>query len=161
VTAARRQRIASWCIVAWALCAAAPAWADGFGWLAPWYGSYVFDGAAGHTVGGSPIAYHYSLMLRRAPAGPTCALHLEGYQQDEMLRCTVHGDRNVLAVAFASYANGALANAYGVRVFQPDALLFRLTRPGSAESAGVMTAWLALHPDGVAETGAFFRRNGG
>lgn len=157
-----RQRIAYWCVIAWvALCAAGPGRADGFGRLASWYGSYVFDDAAGRTAGGSPIIYHYTLVLRREQTGPTCALHLEGYQQDEMLRCTVNGDQNVLWVAFASYAGGSLVNAYGVRVFQPGAALFRLTRAGSGESPLVTTAWLALHPDGMAQTGVFFRRNGG
>jgi hypothetical protein len=156
----RQRRIAFCCIIVWALCGTAPGWADGFDWLVPWYGSYLFDGAAGHTTGGSPITHHYTLVLRRAPAGPACALHLEGYQQDETVRCSVNGDRNVLGVAFASYANGSLVNIYGVKVFQPGTLLFRLTRTGAQENAVVTTAWLALQPDGMAETGVFFRRLG-
>lgn len=140
---------------------AAPAWADRLESLATWYGSYVFDGAAGQTVGGSPITYHYTLVLGREQTEPKCTLHLEGYQQDEMLRCTVLGDRKDLGVAFGSYANGSLVNAYGVRVFAPGVVLFRLTRTGTGDHVRIMTSWLALHPDGVAETGVFFRRDGG
>jgi len=116
------------------------------------------DDTGGHTFGGSPILYHYTLVLQRGPAGPSCMLHLEGYQQDEQLRCTAHGDPSMLDVAFASYANGSLVNMYGIRVYRPGTVLFRLNRAGTGNSAALATAWLALHPDGLAKTGAFFRR---
>ncbi len=138
-----------------------PGRADGWDGLAAWYGTYVFDGAAGQTAGGSPITYHYTVILRRTAGGPACELHLEGYQQDDKLHCTAEGQHNVLAVAFASYANGALANANGVQVYQPGALLFRLTRPDTGGDGRLMTTWLALHPDGMAQAGVFFRRTGG
>ena len=122
-----------------------------------WCGTYVFDGAVGHTAGGSPITYHYTLSLQQSAAGPRCTLHLQGYQQDEMLRCTTDGGQGAIRIEFAAYANGALVNAYGVHVYQPGESLFELARE-SADGRRIRTIWRALHPDGTAASGEFFRR---
>ncbi len=123
-----------------------------------WCGTYLFDGATGHTAGGSPITYHYTLSVRPAghPAG--CTLRLEGFQQDETLRCAADGGPHTLTVAFRSYANGAVTNAYGVQVYRPGEVLFTLDRAPHGTQPALRTTWHALHPDGLAGTGPFFRQ---
>lgn len=123
-----------------------------------WCGTYVFDGAAGRTAGGSPIAYHYTLSVRRPGAAPGCTLQLVGFQQDESLRCSSAGDPHALKVAFVSYAGGSLTNAYGVQVYRPGDVLFTLDRARHDGQPALRTTWHALHPDGLAETGLFFRQ---
>jgi hypothetical protein len=128
-------------------------WAEA-GEVGSWNGTYTFDGAAGQSAGGSPVTYHYTLSLR----SPTCSLKLEGYQEDESIRCGVAGSRESIDVAFTSYANGSTVNVYGVAVYPPDKPLFRLTWNKDAGRNELHTTWLALHPDGIPDEGVFFRQ---
>ncbi len=124
-----------------------------------WGGHYVFDGAEGHTVGGSPITYHYELTIRPSAAKPPAILVLHGYQQDETILCNVSGNSRSADVLFASYAGGSGVNAYGVKRYASGQALFRLTRTGDRPSP-LHTTWLALHPDGTSKSGIYFRYTG-
>lgn len=121
-----------------------------------WCGTYAFDGAAGHTAGGSPITYRYTLVVRALEDVTGCRLRLEGFQQDESLRCVAAGDAHSLRIAFVSYAHGGVTNAYGVQVYQPGDDLFALERAANGTHSSLRTTWAALHPDGLAGTGQFF-----
>lgn len=125
-----------------------------------WDGTYQFDGAAGHTAGGSPIIYHYTLSIRRSASAPCCELKLEGYQQNESLRCAISGDRQSIDVAFTTYANGSVLNIYGTAIYRPGEPLFRLAWQKHGGRDELRTTWLALHPDGIPDVGVFFRQAG-
>ncbi len=124
-----------------------------------WAGHYVFDGAEGHTVGGSPITYHYELTIRPSAAKPAAILVLQGYQQDETILCNVNGNSRSVDLSFVSYASGSGANAYGIKPYASGQALFRLTRT-AGRSSPPRTTWLALRPDGTSKSGIYFRYTG-
>jgi hypothetical protein len=150
------RRLATICLVVCGVAAAASARTVPA--ATAWAGRYVFDGAEGHTLGGSPITYHYELTIRSS-ATPVGTLVLEGYQQDETILCDVSGNSRSVAISFVSYRGGSLANAHGVRVYGRGQALFRLSRAGDRSSL-LHTTWLALHPDGTGESGIYFRHAG-
>ncbi|HEY6431418.1 MAG TPA: DUF5991 domain-containing protein [Acetobacteraceae bacterium] len=124
-----------------------------------WAGHYVFDGAEGHTVGGSPITYHYELTIRPSAAKPAATLVLHGYQQDETILCNISGSPRSADISFASYRGGSGVNAYGVKPYSSGQALFRLTRSAD-RSSPLQTTWLALHPDATPNSGVYFRYTG-
>ena len=105
--------------------------------LEAWDGTYVWQARYGQSKGGSPLVLDYRISL----AGPQCRIALDGYQTEETLLCTATADRSTLTLRFASHANGALTNAYGVAVYQPGQALLRLQR---LDAKTLRTTWLGL-----------------
>lgn len=106
-----------------------------------WQGVYVYEASGDKTRGGSAILVDYTLTVRSSGETPSAILELEGFQTDETIYCDTSEAPGMLDVRFKSYANGEIANKYGVKVYQPGEVLFVLERP---PTGGLLTDWKAL-----------------
>jgi Family of unknown function (DUF5991) len=124
--------------------------------IQPWAGAYEYVDSAGPTAGGTEVVVTYRLEIPQStPRQAT--LRIVGFQADETLRCDVSGTRTEIAVGFRGYADGRLTNAFGVSVYQPNAVLFTLQT--AAGTAGVVTEWRTLKPAAArAPSGRYFER---
>jgi hypothetical protein len=114
----------------------------------PWAGSYRYEHDAGRTVGGSPIIVTYRLDLAPGRGNRDCLLQIEGFQTDETLVCKATGTGDSVVVAFHTYADGRIVNAYGTRLYEVGAPLFELRR----DRDRILTQWRGLNPTGAGAT---------
>ena len=90
-----------------------------------WNGRYVYEQSLGRNVPGVAMFVTHQLTLGRG----TCRIKSDGYQTDELIHCTTAPIPGGLAVKFASWEDGRIVNRHDVRVYDPGAVLFTLTRP--------------------------------
>lgn len=124
-----------------------------------WAGSYLYEYDGGRTVGGSPIIVTYRLDIAPGRGNRGCMLRVEGFQTDETLVCKLSGTDDSVAVAFHTYGDGRIVNAYGTRLYDVGAPLFEMRRHADA----ILTRWHSLNPSGAgsaAPAGAYFARKG-
>jgi hypothetical protein len=100
-----------------------------------WIGTYVYSDPAGRTAGGSgPAAF---VDYRLTVEAQVCRLVVQGLQTTEDIKCEATVDGDKLNVRFVSYSDGKVENAYGVKLYQGDELLFSLTNGPQ----GLTTIW--------------------
>jgi hypothetical protein len=111
-------------------------------------GRYHYEYSAGHNAAGTGMVVSYRLEI--APG--TCRLTAQGYQTDQVIRCTTRATGAGLDIQFASYGDGRAVDAYGNAEYQPGQTLLTLAQ----RSGRVTTAWKAFtlpdekpHPVGV------------
>lgn len=119
---------------------------------ADWQGAYFYEHEVGEGAGGVTSFIEYNLAIG---AGDKCTLEIVGLQMEEQILCTATatatGDE--VAVAFKSYADGAVKNALDVAVYPAGGTLFSLSK----EKDTLITRWQALVPDGVEnKSGSYF-----
>lgn len=118
-----------------------------------WNGTYRYSVDQGRdgAGAGNAIGVDYKLMLG-GRAG--CRLTAQGFQTNEDIRCTATPVRGGVRIAFERFADGKVANAYGVIRYRPGAALFTLTRGRRS----LVTTWGTLRPEGVKRAGHYFEK---
>lgn len=113
-----------------------------------WRGDYGYQAAEGQTLAGTPIVVDFALHIDEE----TCRLNIDGYQIAEEILCRAVADDSRLTIRFKSYEDGSLTNVYGVRVYQPDEVLFVLSR----RNGKLVTHWESVHPGEKAPPDGFY-----
>lgn len=118
--------------------------------LSSWQGKYEYQDSIGQTVGGTAVLVDMTLTVS---ADGKCELLWQGYQRDDDIICKLLPNKKGLDIGFVSYSNGSITYpATGVAVYQPDDVLFSLSKQGN----NLLTRWAKIRPHGVKQSGEFF-----
>ncbi len=116
-----------------------------------WAGSYVYEDALGEIPArsGTHVFITYKLRVPKSASRPA-TLNADGFQTEDRVRCAISGSEDRIEIRFISFADGTVANQFGVAVYQPNDVLFTLERVRTNGVQVVVTEWRALKPSGVA-----------
>lgn len=117
---------------------------------ASWHGNYQYEAFLGENVAEDQIIIEYTLKL----ADKSCSVTREGYQTNETLICSAHENGEDLEIKFKSYEGGSITNIYGVSVYPPQSILFKLTKTDGE----LITTWGLMAPDETNSSGKFFSK---
>ncbi|WHQ68588.1 DUF5991 domain-containing protein [Methylorubrum extorquens] len=105
-----------------------------------WSGRYVYDSDGGRTVGGSAITATYTLSIRPANQPSNCELSVDGFQTNQHIICSLEGTKDHIRIAFKSFGDGRLVNAFSISEFQSGEPLFDL----EWAKGRLLTRWIGL-----------------
>lgn len=115
-----------------------------------WDGTYSYNAALGNTAGGSPIIMTYKLTLSKSK----CLFSIDGFQTMDRIICKTTKKGDNIDVQFQSYANGTLNNEFGVQVYTPDEILFKLSKHDNM----ITTTWMSEKPaEKLPKSGVYFK----
>lgn len=123
---------------------------------AAWTGTYAYNEPLGRDAVGQGMSIFVDHRLTLG--ANACRLTALGYQTNTAIRCTAKAAGDRLDIAFVSFGDGKVTNAYGVKLYDVGQTLFSLKRQGG----GVMTTWGAYRPglEGHEKPGVYFKRAG-
>ncbi len=109
-----------------------------------WAGSYVYEDALGEipTGSGTHAFITYKLHVPKSASQPV-TLNADGFQTEDRIHCAVSGNEDRIEVRFVSFADGTVANQFGVAVYQPNDVLFTLERVRTNGAQALVTEWKA------------------
>ena len=120
-----------------------------------WTGTYHYNEALGRDGAGAGNAIFVDHTLTLKPG--VCLLEASGYQTDEHIRCkATQSGPGQMQIAFVSFADGKIANQYGVKQYRVGERLLTLSNRG----ARMITTWQGykLNDEG-AKPGVYFKRS--
>ena len=124
------------------------------GGLAPWTGTYAYQGRAGFDGGGTEATGNPIMLAFTLTIGRGCEVAAQGYQTDARLVCTLTArSGSGVDVRYAGVVAGN--EAVGLPPLEPGAVLFSLVK----EPGGLVTIWGRLKPSFVPSAeGHYFAR---
>jgi hypothetical protein len=126
--------------------------------LSPWHGEYLYETAAGHTAGGSPITMELTLTIKKSALSESCLFQAVGFQTYKKIVCTLAGNGDNLEVKFKNYEEGTLLKKY-----KAGEVLFVLEKSdGKDNKTRYVPHWAAYQPfgkdSGIENEGSFVKK---